>query len=791
MRSKSRNRCVRCGSVLVLAAGLGASAALFSVLDRILFRSLPYPNANRIVSFGISIKPFPTEFVPEPGYTEYLHPVPVPFESMATILSTGTPCDVTEQYPERLLCARVEANLLAVLKRPVLLGRDFTANDDRPGSPAVALISHGLWSRRLGRNPNIAKQSIRLDGRSVEIIGVLPPDFEMPLGKADILLPQQLASLNSKGTFTSFLLGIGRLKPGATIEQAGAVVQTRLEGRLQFLNPSMRQQARFVVRPLLSRQIGDAPRIAWLLLGAVATLLLIACLNVTNLLLARIAAQQHQYSIRSAIGAGKPRLVRLALIESLLLAIAGGAAGLLIAELLLKIFILMAPASIPKIQQASLDSRVFLIAAGLTLLSGILVGLWPAATVWRNHELRASRNTVGVKTRTRFILIAVQIALTITMLGGSALFLRSLRKLTSIPLGFETDRVIVLSATLNRSKYPKPDQGALFFDNLMERARSIPETLSSALSDTPPPIGITIILSHVEVDHQSFSKDEPGREIRQRTVTPQYFETFKIPIIKGRAFEASDGRSPEPAAILSEGAAKILFPGQNPIGRRMRPQSVYPWHVVVGIARDIRNMGLTGQPQPELYLVRSSSNNIFLWMPSTLAIRPSMQPNAAAALLKQAATDLDPELPVDIKTLDQQIASLSERPRFITCLLTAFATFALLLAASGLYGIASYLVSQQTREIGIRIALGASPTNLVRSVIGEAAIWIAAGVLLGAPLAWTGGRIIRSELFDVAPADVISWGFALLVLLIAVLIAVIRPAVHAVRINPNDALRVE
>jgi len=300
-----------------------------------------------------------------------------------------------------------------------------------------------------------------------------------------------------------------------------------------------------------------------------------------------------------------------------------------------------------------------------------------------------------------------------------------------------------------------------------------------------------ITSSNVDVDGQSYPKDGPRHEIRQRTVTPQYFETFKIPIIKGRAFEASDGRSLEPAAVLSEGAAKILFPGQNPIGRRVRPQSVYPWHVVVGIARDIRNMGLTGQPQPELYLVRSYSNNIFLWMPSALAIRTSMQPTAAAALLKQVAADLDPELPIDIKTLDQQIAGLSERPRFTTWLLTAFAAFALLLAASGLYGIASYLVSQQTREIGIRIALGASPINLVRSVIGEAAIWIAAGVLLGVPLAWAGGRIIRSELFDVAPADVTSWCFALLVLLIAVLIAVIRPAVHAVRINPNDALRVE
>jgi putative ABC transport system permease protein len=358
-------------------------------------------------------------------------------------------------------------------------------------------------------------------------------------------------------------------------------------------------------------------------------------------------------------------------------------------------------------------------------------------------------------------------------------------------LGFETDKVIVLSAALNRAKYPQPDQAALFFDNLMERVRKIPGTLSTSLSDTPPPTGMVIILSTVAVDGQNSAPNIPGHEIRQHTVTSQYFDTFKIPIIKGRPFGDSDGQNSEPAAILSEGAARILFPDQNPIGRRIRPQSIYPWHVVVGIARDIRNMGLAAKPQPELYLARSLSSRGFMWMPSALALRTTMQPKAATAILKQVAAAIDPEVPVDVKALDQQVAVLSERPRFIAWLLTTFAAFALLLAVSGLYAIASYLVSQQTRELGIRIALGASPASLVLNVMGEAIIWLAAGVFLGVPLAWIGSRIIRSELFNIAPADVISWSSALLVLVLGVLIAVLRPAIRAVRIHPTDALRAE
>jgi putative ABC transport system permease protein len=680
----------------------------------------------------------------------------------------------------------VEASLLKVLKTPVLLGRDFTADDDRPGAPLTALISHALWARRFGKNPDVVQRNISLDGNPVRIAGVLPPDFEMPVGKADILLPAQLAPLDSKGTATRFLWGIGRLKPGATVERARAVARTHLEGMLQLLSPYMREGATVVVRPLLDRQVGDAPRTAWPLLGAVATLLLIACVNVVNLLLARIESRRHEIAVRSAIGAGKLRLVRLTLTESLLLAAAGGALGLLIASLLLKLFIAIAPEGIPKINQASLDARVFIVAAALAFISGILVGLWPAAAVWRNNVLREPPQKAAVKSRTRFTLLTAQIALTIAMLGLSALFLKTLWKLTSVPLGFEAENVVTLSAAFNRAKYPNSNQQIRFLDTLMERARQLPGTVSAALSDAHPPLGILITLSSVAVDGHRFPEDKAGSEIRQHIVTPKYFDTFGITMLQGRTFDSADSRSAEPAAILSERAAKMLFPGRNPIGRRIRPQFIHPWYIVIGVVKDLRNMGLRSEPQPELYMVRRPGD----WV-STLSVRSTMKPKAAAALLRQLAADMDPELPVEIQTLDQQIAGLSERPRFIAWLLTAFAAVALLLAASGLYGVLSYLVSKQAHEIGIRIALGARPVHVIGKLVGETAMWIAAGMLLGIPLAWIGGKTVQSQLFDMAFTDAISWSAAFLVLLIGLIVAILRPAVRAVRINPMDALRVE
>jgi predicted permease len=792
-RSWRRNPGFAVTAIVTLALGLGASTALFSALDRILFRGLPYPHADRLVSVGIVLPDSSMETVPDHEYWELFHPAPAPFESATTILSSGRSCDVTEQPAERLSCARVEANLLRVLGRSVLAGRDFTAQDDVRGAPRVALLRYGLWVRRFGADRNAIGRTLNLDGQPVLIVGILPPDFEPPEGSADVFLPQQLFPVPEP---RFWLRSIARLQPNATVQQAEAAAQPLKTGWVAR-NPNVGNSAgpftaRVRVRSLQDSQVGDAPRAAWFLLGAVAALLLIACVNVTNLMLARIVARQREFAVRSALGAGKSRLARLALTESLLLSLAAGSLGLLIAFALLKVFVAMAPASIPKIQQASLDMRVLAVASGLSLIVGAVVGLWPAISVFRAGALHGTRTTTATLPRVRFALVTVQIAVTVAMLGGASLLLRSLWNLVNVPMGFDSERVLTLSATLNTVRYRTPAEQAAFFDQLLDRAKGIPGTISAALSDALPPMGLSMLAGIMEAEGRP--DDLLSEAIRVRTVTADYFETLRIPVTVGRTFSEADRQSPDHPAILTESAARIIFPGQVAIGRRVRPNSPgEPWHVVVGVVKDILNAGLTAKPQPELYLVRQHMpyDPAISVRSGYLAIRTTASPAAADAFLRQAAASLDPQTPVIVKTLDQQVASLSERPRFIASLLAAFAYLALLLAAAGLYGVASFLVAQRTRDIGVRMALGATPRLVAGQVLGEAVRWIAAGATLGVLLAWAGRGVLSSQLYGVTMSDSVSWFGALLVLSAVLMVSVLRPAARAAHVDPIAALRDE
>jgi len=792
-RSWRRNPGFAVMAILTLALGLGASTALFSALDRILFRGLPYPHADRLVSVGIVLPNSHSESTPDYEYSELFHPSPAPFESATTILDSGDPCDVTEQPAERLSCARVEANLLRVLGRSVFAGRDLTPQDDVRGAPRVALIRYGLWVKRFGADRNAIGRTLNLDGQPVSIIGILPPDFEPPEGSADVFLPQQLFPIAEP---RYWLRTIARLQPNATVQQAEAAAQPLLAGWVARNPPIARNKvfnsARVRVRSLRDSQVGDAPRAAWFLLGAVAALLLIACVNVTNLMLARIVARQREFAVRSALGAGKSRLARLALTESLLLSVAAGSLGLFIAFALLKVFVAMAPASIPKIEQASLDMRVLAVASALSVIVGAVVGLWPAISVFRVGALRGSRATTATLPRVRFALVTMQIAVTVAMLGGATLLLRSLWNLVSVPMGFDSERVLTLSATLNAVRYRTPEQQMAFFDLLLDRAKGIPGTISAALSDAPPPLGVSWLAGIMEAEGRP--DDLLSEAIRVRTVTPQYFETLRIPVTAGRTFSETDLQSPDHPAILTESAARVLFPGQAAVRRRIRPNSPgEPWHAVVGVVKDIRNAGLTAKPQPELFLMRQHTPYDAAMPVRTgyLAIRTTASPAAAEAFLRQAAASVDPQTPVIVKTLDQQVASLAERPRFIASLLAAFAYLALLLAAAGLYGVASFLVAQRTRDIGVRMALGATPRLVAGQVLAEAVRWIAAGATLGVLFAWAGRGVLQSQLYGITMNDSASWIGAMLVLSLVLLAAVLNPAARAARVDPVTALRDE
>jgi predicted permease len=807
-RMLRRNPGFALSAVLVLALGLGASTAMFSALDRILFRPLPYADADRLVNLGWTLSaaltgPGRTQTVlVARGYRERWKPAPEPFAAVTTVFNAtgvGSTCDVTEQPAERLVCPTVESNFLETLGVRPALGRDFTAEDDARGAPPVAIISHVVWTRRFGADPGAIGRTIEVNGSPIPVIGVLPAGFAMPAGEADLLRPQQFYPLTQQNQ-GGFLTAFGRLKAGVTPEQAKAAVASIIMDNAKPL-PGFNNGAQPSVVALRDYLVGDASRVAWLLLGAVAGLLLIACVNVANLILARLAARNREFTVRSALGAGSVRLARLALSESLLLAVAGGGLGLLLASALLRVFVQLAPSSIPELDQASLDLRAFAVAAVLALAAGAAVGIWPALSVLRSRALQSGqRTTAAARPRMRFTLVTVQIALTVAMLGGSALLLRTLWNLVSVPLGYQSERVVTMTVALNNLLYPNGTRDP-FFERLLARIRETPGMAAVTMTNGPPPAGVTPKLTGMTLDGRPPDPKNYLPVIRVRAVTFGYFQMFGIPILRGRTFVEAD-RGASPVVILSESAAQILFPGQDPLGHTVQllpsmyadqgpealrqPEWARPAEVV-GVARGIRNTGPTLEPEPEIYVSAWFHNSSTAYF----AIRTQASAADAAAFLRQAVADLDPVLPVTIEAADDQVARLTERPRFLAWLLSAFAGFALLLAAAGLYGVASYLVTQRTRDIGVRIAIGAAPTDISRQVMGEAGRWIAAGAVLGCALAWAATRALEAQLYGVGSRDPLSWIAALGVLCAALLLAVLRPAIRAARVDPMEALRAD
>lgn len=793
LRAWRRNPGFAVSAVGALALGLGMATALFSVVDRLLFRSLPYPEAERIVSVGLMAPLDTNEFLLGPDYVTLWRETPQPFESTTTFTAGAAPCDLTEQQPERLSCLTVEANLLDFLRVPVLAGRSFTPAEGTPGTPRAALITHGLWLRRFGGRADIEGRMLMLDGKPVPIAGVLPKGFELPLlNNPDVLLPQQLSPPDpARPGPTAFLRGFARLKAGVTVEQAHVALQPLFEQMLKNVPAAFRKEVTLRVRPLRDRQVGDAKRAAWMLLGAVAALLLIACTSVANLLIARTAARERELAIRAALGAGRAQLARLTLLECSLLALIGGALGLGIAQILLKAAVALAPDALPRMQQATVDLRVSAAAFGFALACGIAAGIWPMLAAPATTPLNASRTLVSVRPWVRFTLAAAQIGLTFALLGASALLLRSLWNLQSTQLGMAHDRVVTLSATLGAHRYGTPEQRVAVFERLLESASHIPGTLGAALTDSLPPSGGArgMIYSRIEVEGRPLPAEGTGGMVLWRSVTPNYFEIFRIPVVRGRAFVEDDRRAPEPSMILSESLARRLFPNEDPIGRRLRPGSAEsPWHTVVGVAKDVRNAGLTAETSPEYYVARRPVA-LDAQRQSFLLLRTQAAQGEVAKWLREEMARIDPELPFAIGSMTERVSRLTAGPRFTAWLLSLFAVLALALAAAGLAGVASYLVEQRRREIGVRMALGATAGGVMRQLFTEAGAWAAGGAVLGAALAMALGKVIGSFLHGVTAMDPAAWVAAMAVLCVALAAAVLRPALRAARIDPIAALR--
>jgi predicted permease len=693
-----------------------------------------------------------------------------------------------------LSCAAVEANFLPALGVSPIIGRNFTADEDTPNGPRVALISYGVWLNRFGLDPGVEGRLIHLDGHQVRIVGVMPKDFEMPrLQAADVLLPQALdVAAQRRADPGRPMWAFARLKPGVSIEQARAELQPLFEYSLRLAPAPFRKEVHLQVRSLRDRQTHDVRLTAWVLFGLVIAVLLIACANVTSLLLARGASREKELAVRSALGASRARLFRQALTESIVLSLAGAAAGYLFAESLLRFFIAMAPDGLLFLSKARIDARVILFTLLSSLVCAVLFGVVPALHRPRAQALAGRTRMTASQAVLRQWLVVAQIAASMVLLAGGALLVRSFWNLQGQRLGMRTESIVTASISLGENGYPTPERQRAFFQQLQRDLRYGPGITALAISDSLPPGGNhhDQIYARIAVDGRASPTDGTGGMVAWRWVTPEYFRVLDIPILKGRAFTDDERVSSDHFVVLSRALAARIFPAQDPIGQRLKlafGPTDNPAYTVVGVAGDVKNGGLAGEDEPEYYrLKRDAAQD---WDNAGVVILKTTLPaKTIEPWIRSRVAALDPTVPVDIETLSERVNKMADQPRFETLLLSFFAASGLVLAVIGLFGVISFLVTQRTQEIGVRMALGATRANILRLVVRSGLRLIIPGAAIGLVLALVVSRALSSLLFEVGPHDPVAFACVTFLLLLVALAAAVIPAASATAVDPAVAL---
>jgi len=786
-----------------LMLGIGSTTAVFSVVDRILFRPLPYSSADRLVSVGL-VHSLESEFMLGYFYYDWQRNQK-PFESLTSEDATTGECDLNERNPAQLNCESVEGNFLPTLGISPILGRNFLPEEDLPNGPRVALISYGLWSNHYNLGRDILDKTINIDGSPIRVVGVLPKDFEMPrLQTADVLFPKAIdetADRTSNGGLGVPRRAFARLKPGVSIQQAEAELQPLFQQALKRVPPDLRYDVHLRIRSLRDRQMQEVRLTAWILLGTVVAVLLIACANVASLLMARGAMRQRELAVRSALGATRARIVRQALTEALFLSIAGAAMGCILAVVLLRLFLAIAPANIPYLTQIRLDFRIVCVTVLLSLLCGALFGLWPALQKPRSGMLSGrSLNTVS-HAAVRQWLVITQIAASMVLLAGSMLLVRSFSNLEHQNLGMRTDNTLTVTLTLGEHAYPTPVSHLSFFHQLTTRLRFGPAISLVSVSDSLPPAAGHFGRRLDEIVVGGRSPPSPGVTgvVGSRLVSADYFRALDIPMLQGTGFREEDMTASQRTVILSKGLADLFFPKENPVGQQIRFEkhnAAEPWSVIVGVAANVKNSGLTKEEVPEFYRLRRDLPGDWegggVWdRTSVVVIRSSLPLDQTSRWVRSQVAALDPTLPIDIATLHQRVGKLADQPRFQTLLVGFFAATGLVLALIGLYGLISFLVTQRTQEIGVRFALGANKSDILRLVMGQSVRLIAAGTTLGVIAALAATRVLSSQLFGISAHDPATFAIGTLLLVLIALMATLLPARYASRVNPIVALRCE
>jgi putative ABC transport system permease protein len=789
--------------IATLALGIGATTAVFSVVDRILFRSLPYTQDDRLVSVGLVQSLARQEFTLGGFFYEW-RDNQKPFASL-TFERGVNECDLTEANPVHLQCAAVAQSFLPTLGIVPALGRNFSPDEDLPHVAKVALISHGLWLSRFNRDPAVLNKTLMVDEHPVRIIGVLPQDFEMPrLQPTDIVVPAQM-DVAAQHTVNS---GIGdpmwafaRLKPGVSVQQASDELQPLYQHTQQWIPKEIRQDFHLQVRSIRDRQMQEAYQVAWLLLAAVFAVLLIACANVASLFSARGLARERELAVRSALGASRTRLMRQTLTEALLLAMAGAAAGCLLAELLLRVFIAIAPTGLPFLAQAQLDVRIILFTVLLALLCAAIFGIVPALQKPNVTRLVAKQTRSIVHARLRRFLVAAQIAISVVLLSGASLLLQSFRNLEHQNLGMQTRNVLTVHIPLNGERYPSGEAYMDFYLGVENALRLLPGVTAVGMTNSLPPDGNSwhegMRFSDIAVAGKPHTPRATGGTVVFRSVTPEYFRVLQIPILEGPGFTEEDRQSTGHLVVLSQLLASRLFPEGDAIGQHIQRAIFNPYlvldgpvYTIVGIAGNVKNAGLAGQDDPEFYVLKTShpegwdGHHFFL-------LDSAFPASVVAPWIRTQVAHLEPNAPVEIEALSRGVDKLADRPRFETALLSFFAACGLLMAIIGLYGVISYVATQRTQEIGVRMALGATRADILRLIAMEGIRLIALGGVIGLGAALAAAQLLKSLTFHIGPRDPATYTAVVSLLGLVALVATLIPARAAMRTDPGEALRHE
>jgi predicted permease len=777
-------------AVLTLALGIGANSAIFSVVYAVILRPLPYAHPEELVSLrGGQSWPDLDDFRRQSHTIQSLGGF---WPSQFDLLRDG-------HEPEQIEGSMVSFDLFDTLGVPPELGRTFNSADDIPGGPRIVILGHSFWRDRFASDPNAIGKTIQLSGDTYQIIGVMPSSFWLPTGEAQLLVPLRVGFSDAaaqRGVHAQY--AIARLRTGVTRAQVQADVEA-ITAQLAKLYPAENRDRRFPVLGLQERVVGRVRTPMIILFGAVGLVLLIASLNFANLLLAKASARKEEIQIRAALGASPSRLVRQFLTESAMLSLIGGMVGLGFACLALRALLLLEPGDIPRLESISIDVPVLFFCLALSLITGIIFGLLPVASILRsrsNLQVRTSTAAVGQSvftTRLRQSLIVIEFTLALVLLCGAGLLLRSMSRLQSVDSGFDPNGLMTARIMLQAKKYETLDSQSRFFASLEQHLQQIPGAEQAGLVSELP-------MSNRYIPHNVVFNGRPpvpeGTEpdVLTNLVSPSFFTTMRTPLLSGRGFDANDRAGSALVAIINAAMAAKYYPGEDPLGKQIafaRGQSPQrQWMTIVGVVRNIRDFGPDQDEEPTLFT--PMQQKVEVWRRWTGIVVRGSDAAQLALSMKQAVWAIDPEIPIaKVAPMTALMASSLSQRQFTTLLLFLFAATALALAMIGIYGVIAYSVIQRTREIGVRIALGAQRGNVLWIVLRQAIVLGLAGVVLGTIGSLFATRALQSLVFGITPRDPATFISVAALLLTVAIVAALIPAMRATRIDPTSALRAE